>query len=124
MSIIVAPPVRQPAVAAGWHLGHLYTLGLVAVGAAVLVGAVAMTRQERSGFSPSIVYVALGAGGAVALSLLDVAPIDPQDDHVLVERLTELALIVAVFPAGLTIEREVRRRSWASIATLLTVVRR
>jgi NhaP-type Na+/H+ or K+/H+ antiporter len=97
-------------------------LGLVAVGAATLFGAVAMTRQERWGFSPSIVYVALGAVGAVALSLLDVAPIDPQHDHVLVERLTELALIVAVFSAGLTIEREVRRRSWLSIGILLTVV--
>jgi NhaP-type Na+/H+ or K+/H+ antiporter len=94
----------------------------VALGAAAVSGAVAMTRQERWGFSPSIVYVALGAIGAVALSLLGVAPIDPEHDHVLVERLTELALIVAVFSAGLTIEREVRRRSWVSIGILLTVV--
>jgi NhaP-type Na+/H+ or K+/H+ antiporter len=110
------------ALAPGWHLGDLYTLALAATGLAVVIGAVAMTRQSRWGFPPSVVYVALGAVGALALSLLDVAPIDPQHDHVLVERLTELALIVAVFSAGLTIEREVRRRSWLSIGLLLVVV--
>lgn len=114
--------VQLVALAPGWHLGHLYVVGLAAVGAAVVVSAIAMTRQAAWGFSPSIVYVALGALGALALSALGVVPLDPQHDHVLVEHLTELALIVAVFSAGLTIEREVRRRSWLSIAILLTVV--
>jgi len=41
---------------------------------------------------------------------------------VLRERLTELALVVAVFSAGLTIERHVQRRSWVSIGVLLVVV--
>lgn len=49
-------------------------------------------------------------------------PLDPEGDHGLIERLTELALIVAVFSAGLTIEKHVRRRSWVSIALLLTLV--
>ena len=50
------------------------------------------------------------------------SPLDPEDDHGLLERLTELALVVAVFSAGLTIERHVERRSWWSIGLLLTVV--
>lgn len=51
-----------------------------------------------------------------ALGLLDVTPLDPDRDALLLERLCELALIVAVFSAGLTIERHVERRSWLSAA--------
>jgi hypothetical protein len=58
----------------------------------------------------------------VALSVLDVPPLDPEDDQVLLSRLAELALVVAVFSAGLTIERNVERRSWVSTTTLLVVV--
>lgn len=110
------------ALARGWHLGDLYTLALVGVGVAVLIGALALTHEHQRAFSASVFYVALGALGALAMALLDVRPLDPVADHLLVERLTELALVVAVFSAGLTIERHVERRSWVSIATLLLVV--
>jgi len=109
-------------VAPGWELGGLYTLALAAVGVTVLIGVAAMSQQHERTFSASVFYVALGAVGAVALSVLDVRPLDPEGDHVLLERLTELALIVAVFSAGLTIERHVQRRSLVSIALLLVLV--
>ena len=109
-------------VAPGWELGGLYTVALAAVGITVLIGVAAMSHQHERTLSASVFYVALGAVGAVALSVLDVPPLDPEGDHVLLERLTELALVVAVFSAGLTIERRVQRRSWVSIATLLVVV--
>ena len=110
------------AVAPGWHLGELYPVALAAVGVCVLIGAGALSNRHERAFSASVYYVALGALGAVALAALDIAPLDPVDDHVLLERVTELALIVAVFSAGLTIERNVARRSRISIATLLVVV--
>ncbi|HYM57224.1 MAG TPA: cation:proton antiporter [Solirubrobacteraceae bacterium] len=110
------------AVAPGWHPGDLYTLALAAVGVTVPIGVAALSRQHERAFSASVLYVVLGAVGAVALSALDVRPLDPEGDHVLLERLTELALIVAVFSAGLTIERHVQRRSRVSIGTLLIVV--
>lgn len=110
------------AVAPGWHFGGLYPLALAAVGVVALIGVVAMSRQHVRAFSASVFYVALGAVGAVALSVLDVRPLDPEGDHALLERLSELALIVAVFSAGLTIERHVAQRSWVSIATLLVAV--
>ncbi len=109
-------------VAPGWELGGLYTLALAAVGVTVLIGVAAMSRQHERTFSASVFYVALGGVGAVALAFLDVRPLDPEGDHVLLERLTELALIVAVFSAGLTIERHVQRRSIVSIALLLVLV--
>ena len=110
------------AIDTGWHLGGLYTLALAAVGVAVLVGAAVVSHQHERTFSASVFYVAAGALGAVALSWLDVSPLDPEDDYLLLERLTELALVVAVFSAGLTIERHVQRRSWVSIGVLLVVV--
>ncbi len=110
------------ALAPGWNLGGVYTLGLVFVGAVVLIGAIVMSNQHERAFSASVFYVGLGGVAAVALSVADVRPLSPEGNHVLLERLTELALVVAVFSAGLTIERRVSRRSWISIASLLVVV--
>jgi sodium/hydrogen antiporter len=81
-----------------------------------------VARRRAWPVSRSVGYVGVGALGAVVLWLLGVAPLSPENDHLLVERLTEVALVVAVFSAGLTIERHVSRRSWWSIALLLTVV--
>lgn len=106
----------------GWHLGGLYTLALLGAGIVVLVGAAALSRERTVSVSVSVVYVALGALAAVVMSWLDVRPLDPVGNHRLLERLAELALIVAVFSAGLTIERTVRRKSWISIGVLLSVV--
>jgi sodium/hydrogen antiporter len=118
------PPPAAPilSLAPGWHAGDAYALLLLGVGAAVLAGAVAVAHEHERAFSASIVYVALGALGAVAMAVLGIAPLDPLRDHAVLERLSELALVVAVFSSGLTVERHVSRRSWRSIATLLAVV--
>jgi len=110
------------ALAEGFHLGGLYPLGLLGLGLALLVAVGALSHQHERAFSAAVFYIGLGAVGAAALSLLDVDPFDPIADHAVVERLTELALIVAVFAAGLTVEKGVRRRSVISIAVLLLVV--
>jgi NhaP-type Na+/H+ or K+/H+ antiporter len=121
------PPSEQlppsiDALAQGWHLGGTYTVALLALGVVVLVGVATMSRQGDRTVSASVIYVGIGSLGAIALGLLNITPLDPERDHALLERLAELALIVAVFSAGLTIERTVRRSSWVSIARLLTVV--
>ncbi len=110
------------ALSEGFDVGGLYALGMLALAIALGVGIGALSHQQERAFSAAVVYVLLGALGAVALAVLDVAPIDPIRDHDLLERLTELALVVAVFAAGLTVERHVRRRSVVSIAVLLLVV--
>jgi NhaP-type Na+/H+ or K+/H+ antiporter len=116
------PPPFPLALDPGWHLGGLYPVALTVVGLCVIAGAITLARSGRLLLPASVLYVAVGGLLAVALSLLDVTPLDPEGDHVLLERLCELALVVAVFSAGLTIEREVSRRSWLSITILLTIV--
>jgi NhaP-type Na+/H+ or K+/H+ antiporter len=106
----------------GWHLGGLYTVALAVAGICLIAGAIAVARPDGLPVPPSVLYLTAGGLVAVVLWLLDVTPLDPERDHVLIERLCELALIVAVFSAGLTIERAVTRRSWWSITMLLTVV--
>lgn len=106
----------------GFDVGGLYVLGLLGLGVALFVAVGALSHQHERAFSAAVFYIALGTVGAVALSLFDVPPFDPVRNHVLLERLTELALILAVFAAGLTVEREVSRRSVISISVLLLVV--
>lgn len=110
------------ALSEGFHAGGLYVLALLGFGLALAAGIGALSHQHERAFSAALIYVLLGAFGAVWLSILDVSPIDPIGDHTLVERLSELALIVAVFSAGLTVERYVRKRSVISVAILLLVV--
>lgn len=110
------------ALSEGFHAGGLYVLGLLGLGVALAVAVGALSHQHERAFSAAVFYIGLGAFGAAALSLLDVRPLDPLDDYLLLERLTELALVVAVFSAGLTVERHVPRRSVVSIVVLLLVV--
>ena len=95
------------ALSEGFHAGDLYVLGLLGVGLALAAGLAALSHQRERAFSAALIYLLLGAVGALAMSVLDVSPIDPLSDYGLIERLSELALVVAVFSAGLTVERHV-----------------
>ncbi len=110
------------ALSEGFHAGGLYALALLGLGLALAVGIAALSHQRERAFSAALIYVLLGAVGALAMSILDVSPIDPLNDHALIERVSELASAVAVFSAGLTVERHVRKRSLISVAILILVV--
>ncbi|PZS33911.1 MAG: hypothetical protein DLM61_04450, partial [Pseudonocardiales bacterium] len=92
------------------------------LGFALAVAVVALSHEHERAFSAAVFYVGLGALAAGGLVLLGVKPFDPVRDHRLLERLAELALVVAVFSSGISVERNVRRRSWVSIVVLLAVV--
>jgi NhaP-type Na+/H+ or K+/H+ antiporter len=81
-----------------------------------------LSRQHALPWSATIVYLIAGVLASLGLGAAGVARLGPVDDHAVFERVTELALIVAVFGSGLAVERQVRRSSWRLIAVLLVVV--
>ena len=106
----------------GLHLGGAYPAGLVFMGCVLLAGIAVLSRQAALHWSASVVYLLAGGVASIGLGLLGVARLDPVADHAVFERVTELALIVAVFGSGLSVERRVRASSWRLIAVLLVGV--
>lgn len=95
---------------------------MVFVGAVVLVGIAALTRQHQRPYSATVFYLLLGVVGSVLLGATGVGRLDPVADHVVFEHVTELALAIAVFGAGLAVERHVARYSRWLVILLLVVV--
>ncbi|MDQ4129973.1 MAG: cation:proton antiporter [Actinomycetota bacterium] len=126
MTALVYPLLPAPdlvlGAATGFSFGDKYALGLVGFGVALFAAIGALSHEQERTFSASIVYLVLGVAAAAALAALGVSPIDPVHDAALVERVTELALIVAVFATGLSLERRLSWRGWRSVVILLAVV--
>lgn len=106
----------------GFSFGDEYALGLVGFGIALFAAIGALSHEQERMFSASVVYLALGMAAAVALAALGVSPIDPVRDASLIEHVCELALIVAVFTTGISLERAVTWRGWRPVFVLLAVV--
>lgn len=110
------------AAAEGFSAGDTYAFGLLFGGMALLAAIIAIPRQREAAFTAAIVYLALGAVLSAALSVIGVQLLDPFDDAHVIERLTEIAVIIALFSAGLKLDRPLRWRAWRSTAVLLGVV--
>lgn len=83
----------------------------------------ALSHEHERPYSATIIYLAFGLTGALALNALGVRPLDPLGGgETVLEHLTELALVVAVFAAGLSIGRGWPRGSWTTVGVLLLVV--
>ncbi|HET9074196.1 MAG TPA: cation:proton antiporter [Solirubrobacteraceae bacterium] len=108
--------------APGLHGDALYAAGMAFVGLVVLVGVVALTRQGQRPYSATVFYLLLGVLASVGLHVAGVVQLDPLGDHVVFQRITEVALVVAVFGAGLSVEHRVRRYSRSLVVLLLVVV--
>ncbi|MGI8863771.1 MAG: cation:proton antiporter [Solirubrobacteraceae bacterium] len=106
----------------GFHLGGDYAIGVLFVGCVLFIGVAALSRQNDRPYSASVFYLLLGVVASVAMGVLGVGRLDVVGDHVVFEHVTELALVIAVFGAGLAVERNVGRRSRRVIALLLLVV--
>ena len=105
----------------GWSFADLYVVGLVFCAIAIFAAIGALSHQGDRAFSASIIYLGLGALAAVAIEVLDLSWIEPIDDARLIERISELALIIALFGAGLKLDRAFTRRSWSGVARLLII---
>jgi NhaP-type Na+/H+ or K+/H+ antiporter len=110
------------AVDTGFTFGEPFALALVGFAFALWAGIAALSHQSERAFSASIIYLLLGLVAAATLALLGAKPLDPVAEPSLLEHLSEVALIIAVFTTGLSLEANLRWRTWRKVAVLLAIV--
>jgi len=115
-------PTLPLATDTGFNFADEFALGLLGFGLALFAAIGALSHERERAFSASIIYLGLGIVTALALALLEIDPIDPFKDATLVEHLSELALIVAIFTTALGIERKLSWHGWRPVVGLLAVV--
>ncbi|HYW55822.1 MAG TPA: cation:proton antiporter [Polaromonas sp.] len=104
---------------------HLFTLGVIVVGLLLIVMTMSSSFIARLPLSAAMLYLLVGIGiGPAGLGLLT---LDPLFDADLLERLTEIAVLISLFTAGLKLEMPLRDRRWripvqlASVSMVLTI---
>lgn len=105
--------------------GLNFALGFVVVGALLIVMTMSSSFISRLPLSAAMLYLAVGIGiGPAGLGLL---VLDPIRHAGLLERLTEIAVLISLFTAGLKLELPLNDRRWripvqlASVSMVLTV---
>lgn len=88
----------------------------------LLVAVIALSQQHERAFTAAAVYLGFGVMASLGLQLLGVDLIDPLDDTELIERASEFAVIVALFSAGLRLDRPLGWRRWRSTVLLIGIV--
>lgn len=103
----------------------LFTLGFVVVGVLLIVMTMTGSFIARLPLSAAMLYLAVGVGiGPAGLGLVT---LDPLRDADLLERLTEIAVLISLFTAGLKLEMPLSDKRWripvqlASVSMALTV---
>lgn len=95
-----------------------FNLGYAVVGALLILVSLSHSYIARLPLSAAMLYLLVGAGmGPMGLHLLR---LDPLDDSVLLERLTEVAVIVSLFVAGMKLDLPLRDRRWRVPVALAT----
>lgn len=105
----------------GFSFADTYAIGLVFLGVAVFAAIAALSHERERAFSASLIYLGLGVLAAVALDLFGIPWVDPVGDAAVLERLTELAVVIALFSTGLKLDRVLSWREWGTVARLLGV---
>jgi len=81
----------------------------------------ALSHEHERAFSASLIYLGLGLLAAAGLTVFGVDWIDPVQDATLLEHVTELAVVIALFSTGLRVERALRWRQWSTVTRLLAI---
>ncbi len=105
----------------GFEFADLYALGLLVAGIVVFVAITALSQQQDRPFSAAAIYLVVGALVSILLQALGVNLLDPLSDAQLIERAAELAVIIALFSAGIRLDRPLTRRAWTSTRRLIVV---
>ena len=114
---MITPLAASP----GFSFADPWALGVLFLGVAVFAAVFALSHERERAFSASLIYLGLGLFAAAAITVLGVAWVDPVKDATLFEHVTEIAVIVALFSAGLKLDRVFTWRSWSSVARLLAI---
>ena len=110
------------AAATGFSFADPYAIGLAFAGLVLFTAIWTLSSHQRHLFSPAAVYLLLGALASAGLHLLGVDLIDPIEQSDLIEHLAEFAVIVALFGAGLRLDRHFGWVKWRSTILLIAVV--
>jgi NhaP-type Na+/H+ or K+/H+ antiporter len=105
----------------GFSFADPFAVGLLFIGVAVFAAVGALSHQHERAFSASLIYLVLGCGAAVAIHVSGLDWVDPVADASLVDHLTEIAVIIALFSAGLKLDRPLTWHAWGSTARLLLI---
>ena len=110
-----------PAASRGFDFADLYAVGLLAVGLAVLVAVVALSHSRERSFSAAVIYLLMGAAFSIGIHAMGEDLIEPLEDAELIERAAEFAVIVALFSAGIRLDRPLGLRTWSSAIRLIGI---
>jgi len=113
-TILAAGPGFHPGSDAG-------VLIFVLAGVGLLVATIALSNQGGRTFTSAIVYLALGSLAAVGIWAVGATPFDPIQDAGLLEHMTEVVAIIALFGTGLAVDRPLHWRAWSHALRLLLI---
>jgi NhaP-type Na+/H+ or K+/H+ antiporter len=106
----------------GFSFADPYAIGLLFAGLVLFTAIWILSSHRRRSFSPAAVYLLLGALASAGLHFLGIDLLDPVEQSELIERLAEFAVIVALFGAGLRIDRHLGWSRWRSTVLLIVIV--
>lgn len=99
--------------------GNAFALGALIVGLLLIVMTMGSSFIRRLPLSAAMLYLAVGVAiGPLGLGLLR---LDALENRVLLERLTEIAVLISLFTAGMKLEMPLRDRRWRIPVQLATV---
>ena len=105
----------------GFSAGAPHAIGLLFLGLAFFAAVAALSHEHERAFSASVIYLAFGLGAAAVIDLLAVAWLGPIEDSALLELVSELAVVIALFGTGLKLDRALGLRSWSIVWRLLGI---
>jgi NhaP-type Na+/H+ or K+/H+ antiporter len=118
LDALITPIAAEP----GFHpLKDAGVLVFVLAGVGLLVATIALSNQGGRTFTSAIVYLALGVVAAIGIAVVGGTPFDPVEDAELLEHLTEVVAIIALFGTGMAVDRSLRWSSWSHAVRLLVI---
>ncbi|HEX2161188.1 MAG TPA: cation:proton antiporter [Thermoleophilaceae bacterium] len=81
----------------------------------------ALSHQHDRAFSASLIYMALGVAAAAVMAAIGVDGLHPLENSRLLEWVSEIAIVIALFATGLRLDRPFGTASWAAVWRLLAI---